>query len=99
MQVPEIQILEPALCYGDDSLREVYESAYKQLTGVVPLNLVTFYDDLGSSYAWAVQLPVAAISLDFVGVVRYQRFFCFESEPQSDCRGLRPCSDYRNAAL
>lgn len=34
----------------------------------VPLNLVTYYDDMGAAYPWAVQLPVQAITLDFLGV-------------------------------
>ena len=34
----------------------------------MPINLVTYYDDIGEAYSWAVQLPVAAISLDFLGV-------------------------------
>ena len=29
---------------------------------------MTYYDDLGAAYPWVVQLPVAAIGLDFVGV-------------------------------
>ena len=29
---------------------------------------VTYYDDIGDAYEWAVQLPVQAISLDFLGV-------------------------------
>lgn len=29
---------------------------------------MTYYDDIGDSYEWAVQLPVQAISLDFLGV-------------------------------
>lgn len=33
----------------------------------MPLHLVTYYDDLGAAYPWAVQLPVAAVTLDFLG--------------------------------
>ena len=29
---------------------------------------VTYYDDIGQAYEWAVKLPVAAVSLDFLGV-------------------------------
>jgi hypothetical protein len=29
---------------------------------------VTYYDDIGEAYTWAVELPVAAVSLDFLGV-------------------------------
>ena len=66
-----MQVLEPALALFDaPALRESFQAAYAALDGVLPLNLVTFYDDLGDAYPWAVQLPVAAVSLDFCGVVR-----------------------------
>lgn len=29
---------------------------------------MTYYDDIGEAYTWAVELPVAALSLDFLGV-------------------------------
>ena len=29
---------------------------------------MTYYDDIGDAYTWAVELPVAALSLDFLGV-------------------------------
>ena len=29
---------------------------------------MTYYDDIGDAYEWAVKLPVQAISLDFLGV-------------------------------
>ena len=29
---------------------------------------MTYYDDIGEAYPWAVELPVAALSLDFLGV-------------------------------
>ncbi len=34
----------------------------------VPINLVTYYDDIGETYPWVVKLPVQAITLDFCGV-------------------------------
>lgn len=34
----------------------------------VPINLVSYYDDIGATYEWAVQLPVQAVTLDFLGV-------------------------------
>jgi 5-methyltetrahydropteroyltriglutamate--homocysteine methyltransferase len=35
----------------------------------LPIDLVTYYDNLGAAaYPWAVALPVAAVSLDFCGV-------------------------------
>jgi Cobalamin-independent synthase, N-terminal domain len=71
-QVPEVQVLEPALCKDEgENYRGLYEGAFKALAGAkVPINLVTFYDDLGDSYGWVVALPVAAVSIDFCGVVR-----------------------------
>ena len=71
MQVPEVQVLEPALFKDEgENYRGLYESTYATLSGGVPLNLVTFYDDLGANYEWVVQLPVEAVSIDFCGVVR-----------------------------
>ena len=29
---------------------------------------MTYYDDIGDAYEWAVKLPVQAVSLDFLGV-------------------------------
>jgi hypothetical protein len=70
MQVPEVQVLEPALVMHDASKdKATYESAYKVLSGTVPINLVSFYDDLGECYDWVITLPVQAISIDFCGVV------------------------------
>ena len=72
MQVPEVQVLEPALCKDEgENYRSLYEATYATLSGGVPLNLVTFYDDLGANYEWVVQLPVEAVSIDFCGVVRF----------------------------
>eukprot|EP00892_Ulva_mutabilis_P010097 jgi/Ulvmu1/745/UM010_0118.1 len=69
--VPEIQLHEPALCMSqavEDKV--VYEGAYKAIAGCgLPINLVTYYDDIAETYSWVVTLPVAAISLDFVGQV------------------------------
>lgn len=64
-------MLEPALCLSDaNELQSVFQAAYTALDGIVPINLVTFYDDLGDAYPWAVRLPAAAVSIDFCGVVR-----------------------------
>jgi 5-methyltetrahydropteroyltriglutamate--homocysteine methyltransferase len=77
IQVPEVQVLEPALVMHDASKdRASYEGAYKAFSGCVPINLVTFYDDLGECYEWAVALPVQAISIDFVGTVRACHCLC-----------------------
>lgn len=70
MGVPEVQIHEPSLATDAGAASQaVYESTYKALAAVgCPIDLVTYYDDLGAAYPWAVNLPVAAISLDFCGV-------------------------------
>lgn len=64
--VAQVQIHEPALVLGDaGSFKSLYESIYPVLAAVgVPIHLVTYFDDLGETYPWVVQLPVAAISLD-----------------------------------
>lgn len=75
VQVPEVQLIEPALCLSaavED--RAAYELAYKTLSGAgVPINLVTYYDDIAETYAWVTKLPVAAISLDFIGQACFLR--------------------------
>lgn len=65
--VVEVQIHEPALVLGDTmNFKALYESTYQTLAAVgVPINLVTYFDDLGDNYPWVVQLPVASLSLDF----------------------------------
>ena len=69
-------MLEPALCFFDASdSRAEYERVYAAIGSILPINLVTFYDDLGDAFPWAVQLPVSAISLDFRGVVRSLLYF------------------------
>lgn len=68
--VPEVQMHEPALVLSDgDQLKAIGENVYGALSASgVPINLVTYYDDIGASYPWVVALPVAAVSLDFCGV-------------------------------
>ena len=68
--VPEVQVHEPILTHeAAGALRADFEATYEALAAVgVPINLVTYYDDIGDAYTWAVQLPVAAVSLDFLGV-------------------------------
>ena len=74
MQVPEVQLIEPALCMSSAVKdKAIYELVYKTLSAAgVPINLVTYYDDIAETYTWVVALPVAAISLDFVGQVRLE---------------------------
>ena len=68
-------MLEPALGLFDAmTVKGLYESTYATLSKTVPLNLVTFYDDVGESFEWVSKLPVAAVSMDFCGVVRRLSF-------------------------
>lgn len=64
--ISEVQIHEPALVLGDaNNWREYYQTVYNSLCNVgIPLNLVTYFDDLGETYSWVMNLPVNAISLD-----------------------------------
>ncbi len=65
--VPEVQLHEPALVLDDAPAHQAaYEIAVAALaeTGV-PLNLVTYFDDLGETYEWALNLPVDVLTLDF----------------------------------
>ena len=40
-------------------LRPAVEATFAELAKVgVPINLATFYDDLGPAYAWVTELPV-----------------------------------------
>ncbi|MBR8836873.1 MAG: 5-methyltetrahydropteroyltriglutamate--homocysteine S-methyltransferase [Stigonema ocellatum SAG 48.90 = DSM 106950] len=65
--VEEVQMHEPALVLGDaNSWKEHFQTAYNSFSSVgLPLNLVTYFDDLGETYPWVIELPVSAISLDF----------------------------------
>ncbi|KAK9829533.1 hypothetical protein WJX72_006351 [[Myrmecia] bisecta] len=69
--VPEVQLQEPILTTSNAAaLRPEFEATFEALSKEgVPINLVTFYDDIAADvYDWVVKLPVAAISLDFLGV-------------------------------
>ncbi|MBN2392341.1 MAG: 5-methyltetrahydropteroyltriglutamate--homocysteine S-methyltransferase, partial [Anaerolineae bacterium] len=65
--VTEVQFHEPALVLGDAAeLRPHVETAYAALAEAgLPINLVTYFDDLGESYPWIVALPVDVLTLDF----------------------------------
>jgi len=65
--VAEVQLHEPRLVLDDAAdLEPYYRNTYQELATVdLPINLVTYFDDLGETYSWVVDLPVAAISLDF----------------------------------
>ena len=66
-QVPEVQLHEPQLVVGgSQELKPLYQRAYSALAETrLPLNLVTYFDDLGAAYPWAIQLPVSTLTLDF----------------------------------
>ena len=68
LDVGYVQIHEPALCLGDaKNLKGAYEKAFATMgRGGMRMCLVTYYDDIGETYPWAVKLEgVEAISLDF----------------------------------
>lgn len=66
-RVTEVQLHEPQLVVGgSQALKPLYQRAYSVLSETgLPLNLVTYFDDLGAAYPWAVQLPVSTLTLDF----------------------------------
>ncbi len=65
--ITEVQVHEPILVTSKaTALREAIATTYTQLAQVgVPIQLVTYFDDLGVTYPWVMALPVAGISLDF----------------------------------
>ncbi|MGH2626174.1 MAG: 5-methyltetrahydropteroyltriglutamate--homocysteine S-methyltransferase, partial [Anaerolineales bacterium] len=65
--ISEVQLHEPALALPQaEEDRPLYELAYGQLGRAgLPIHLVTYFDDLGESFAWVSRLPVAGIGLDF----------------------------------
>ena len=65
--IQEVQLHEPALVFNDSvNLKHHFETAYLELSKAdLAINLVTYFDDLGQTYSWVKELPVAAISLDF----------------------------------
>ncbi len=67
LDVPEVQLHEPALVLDDGpALRPQFESAYPALAEVgLPINLVTYFDDVGAAYPWLTELPLQTLTLDF----------------------------------
>ncbi|MEE9216136.1 MAG: 5-methyltetrahydropteroyltriglutamate--homocysteine S-methyltransferase [Anaerolineales bacterium] len=65
--VAEVQLHEPRLVLDDAAeLEPYYRDTYQELAKAdLRINLVTYFDDLGETYPWVVNLPVAAITLDF----------------------------------
>lgn len=67
LSITEVQVHEPILVTSSAAdLREEIATTYTQLAQIgVPIQLVTYFDDLGVTYPWVMELPVAGISLDF----------------------------------
>ncbi|OLP19927.1 5-methyltetrahydropteroyltriglutamate--homocysteine S-methyltransferase [Leptolyngbya sp. 'hensonii'] len=65
--ITEVQVHEPILVTSNAAdLKEAIATTYTQLAQIgVPIHLVTYFDDLGTTYPWVMELPVAGISLDF----------------------------------
>jgi 5-methyltetrahydropteroyltriglutamate--homocysteine methyltransferase len=65
--ITEVQLHEPILVTSSAAdLREAIATTYSQLAEMgVPIHLVTYFDDLGVTYPWVMEMPVAGISLDF----------------------------------
>jgi 5-methyltetrahydropteroyltriglutamate--homocysteine methyltransferase len=65
--VPEVQLHEPALVLADGSrLADHVAAACNALSEVgLPLNLVTYFDDLGDGLQDVLSLPVQTLTLDF----------------------------------
>jgi 5-methyltetrahydropteroyltriglutamate--homocysteine methyltransferase len=64
--ITEVQVHEPILVTSSaTALREAIATTYTQAQVGVPIQLVTYFDDLGVTYPWVMELPVAGISLDF----------------------------------
>ena len=67
LAITEVQLHEPILVTSQaGSLQGAVEKTYRQLATVgLPMQLVTYFDDLGDTYGWVTQLPVEGIGLDF----------------------------------
>ncbi len=66
MGISAVQLHEPILVTSDAmDLQDAVTTTYQQLAQVgLPIHLVTYFDDLGATYPWVIELPVAGISLD-----------------------------------
>lgn len=67
MGIKAVQLHEPILVTSEaDDLQETVTKTYQQLAQTdLAIHLVTYFDDLGATYPWVKELPVAGISLDF----------------------------------
>jgi len=65
--VAEVQVHEPILVTSAAvDLKAEMMTTYAQLSQIgVPIQLMTYFDDLGATYPWVMELPVTGISLDF----------------------------------
>ena len=64
--ITEVQLHDPILATSSAGrVQAAVEKTYRQLATVgLPIQLVTYFDDLGGTYQWVTQLPVSGISLD-----------------------------------
>lgn len=67
LRIEEVQIHEPALVLPQAiEDRPLYQEAYARLERAgLPIQLVTYFDDLGEAFPWASRLPVSGLALDF----------------------------------
>jgi methionine synthase II (cobalamin-independent) len=67
MGISAVQLHEPILVTSEAiNLQDAVTRTYQQLAQTdLPIHLVTYFDDLGKTYPWVMELPVAGISLDF----------------------------------
>jgi len=66
--VQEVQVHDPVLVKSGIAAqwKPIFEEAYKAMSQAgIPLNLVTYFDDLEESWSFVCELPVAKISMDF----------------------------------
>lgn len=67
MGVSAVQLHEPILVTSEAvALQDAVIKTYQQFAQAdLPIHLITYFDDLGATYPWVMELPVAGISLDF----------------------------------
>jgi 5-methyltetrahydropteroyltriglutamate--homocysteine methyltransferase len=65
--IKTLQIHDPILVFNDSTqLKAHFQIVYAELAKAgLDINLVTYFDDLGETYPWVMELPVKTISLDF----------------------------------
>ncbi len=65
--ITEVQLHEPILVTSQAvALRDAVVTTYNHLAVLgLPIHLMTYFDDLGDTYPWVMELPVAGIGLDF----------------------------------